>query len=345
MWAKKKQSGFTIVELLIVVVVIAILAAITIVAYNGIQQRARASAMVSEVSQVTKKLETYKIQNNDLYPATLSAAGITESSSYQYAYTPSSTRESYSFDLQSNNTHYFATSGNTTPTPGSGSGLIAWWPYNGSPNDTGGALPSTLYGASLTTGQNGQTNTAYAFNGNNNYINSPGQDPIILNNNVGQLTISFWYNATHTNNSDIRFILSRRSGDSSSYTDYVFILTGGNLIFGTGTSGESCAWPDSSAPSNQVSEPTRNNWHYVVGTLDQTASQTGRKTVWVDGVKKSDCTYTNKSSAGNADLHVGTRYATGSGSNYFQGSLDDLRMYNRVLSDEEIKSLFDIGAQ
>jgi len=41
----QKQSGFTIVELLIVVVVIAILAAITIVAYNGIQNRAKSSAV------------------------------------------------------------------------------------------------------------------------------------------------------------------------------------------------------------------------------------------------------------------------------------------------------------
>jgi prepilin-type N-terminal cleavage/methylation domain-containing protein len=35
--SKQKQRGFTIVELLIVIVVIGILAAITIVAYNGIQ--------------------------------------------------------------------------------------------------------------------------------------------------------------------------------------------------------------------------------------------------------------------------------------------------------------------
>jgi prepilin-type N-terminal cleavage/methylation domain-containing protein len=46
MWVQnKQQSGFTIVELLIVIVVIAILAAITVVAYNGIQDRARNSSI------------------------------------------------------------------------------------------------------------------------------------------------------------------------------------------------------------------------------------------------------------------------------------------------------------
>lgn len=50
-WAKK-QTGFTIVELLIVVVVIAILAAITIVAYNGISQRAKTTATNNFAAQL-----------------------------------------------------------------------------------------------------------------------------------------------------------------------------------------------------------------------------------------------------------------------------------------------------
>lgn len=82
-WAK--QSGFTIVELLIVVVVIAILAAITIVAYNGVQQRATESSTKSLVSQAYKKVETYKIAQGT-YAANLDTAGVPASSGYTYDY-------------------------------------------------------------------------------------------------------------------------------------------------------------------------------------------------------------------------------------------------------------------
>ena len=56
----KQQSGFTIVELLIVIVVIAILAAISIVAYNGIQQRANNSKTTAALSAWIKGLNLYK---------------------------------------------------------------------------------------------------------------------------------------------------------------------------------------------------------------------------------------------------------------------------------------------
>ena len=56
---KNNQKGFTIVELLIVIVVIAILAAISIVAYNGIQNRGKASSAQSLANIVTKKAEAY----------------------------------------------------------------------------------------------------------------------------------------------------------------------------------------------------------------------------------------------------------------------------------------------
>lgn len=61
-----KQYGFTIVELLIVIVVIGILAAITIVAYNGIQDRARKTKINSDLNSLTKAVNLARTQTGQV---------------------------------------------------------------------------------------------------------------------------------------------------------------------------------------------------------------------------------------------------------------------------------------
>lgn len=68
---QNKQLGFTIVELLIAIVVIAILAAISIIAYTGIQQRTRDSIRESDVATIEKALELYYTEKGS-YPTSVS---------------------------------------------------------------------------------------------------------------------------------------------------------------------------------------------------------------------------------------------------------------------------------
>jgi len=68
------QKGFTIVELLIVIVVIGILAAITIVVYNGIQTRAENSKTVSAVSQWARAIRMYEAEKGS-WPVNNSCLG------------------------------------------------------------------------------------------------------------------------------------------------------------------------------------------------------------------------------------------------------------------------------
>lgn len=62
-----KRQGFTLVELLIVIVVIAILAAISIVAYNGIQTRSKFTKTFSDIKQTQKAIEMY-YADKGVYP-------------------------------------------------------------------------------------------------------------------------------------------------------------------------------------------------------------------------------------------------------------------------------------
>lgn len=137
MWAHKNKqtiptktpNGFTIVELLIVIVVIGILAAITIVAYNGVQNRARASAASSAAAQAAKRLEAFAVDGTG-YPATLASVGITDgSTTYQYAVNNAVNPATYCLTATNGTSSYTTSSTSSSPAaggcPGHGQGGIA----------------------------------------------------------------------------------------------------------------------------------------------------------------------------------------------------------------------------
>lgn len=127
---KNKQNGFTIVELLIVVVIIAILAAITIVAYNGIQNRAKTSAAQSAASQAGKKIASSATLNADLYPTYANLAtetGLTPgtSASSVYQYTVSGDQKTFCLTSTTNKISYYVSNISLLPTLGACAGHIA----------------------------------------------------------------------------------------------------------------------------------------------------------------------------------------------------------------------------
>jgi prepilin-type N-terminal cleavage/methylation domain-containing protein len=115
----RNSKGFTIVELLIVVVVIGILAAISIVAYNGISKRAIQSSVQSELSSAMKQLENDKTTNGDKYPVSLGAAdsgrGIKSSSGSVLQYSVVNTTNPATFCLSEANglVAYYVTQSST----------------------------------------------------------------------------------------------------------------------------------------------------------------------------------------------------------------------------------------
>lgn len=69
MTSLKNYKGFTIIELLIVIIIIGILALIGVVAYGNVQESARNSKRQSDISSLHTAIEAYFVQNNSQYPS------------------------------------------------------------------------------------------------------------------------------------------------------------------------------------------------------------------------------------------------------------------------------------
>lgn len=223
MWAKhKQQSGFTIVELLIVIVVIGILAAITIVAYNGVQNRAQTSVVTGQLNQATKKIAMWQVDSSGAFPATLADAGITDTSNVSFQY--SSTASTYCITAAYGAISYYidSTSGAASAGVCAGHNLIVW---NKTKAGAIAPVPSAIvdtavFRTSTASMRLGPASTGRALQGNP-YGGAPGQI----------YTVSLWIRTDATwdgtsGNSKIRF------GDSGT----------GALLTACGYGGVKASW-------------------------------------------------------------------------------------------------------
>ncbi len=211
-WARKHKqlkyqqfSGFTIVELLIVIVVIAILAAISIVAYNGIQEKARSTSVVSALSQSYKKITLWSIENEGQYPAQLSDVAINDTNTilYQYSVDNTTTPASFCTTATYGSISYYISNTSNTPQLGTCSGYntIAWNKVS-SLSDTpvpAAAIDTSVYRTSVASLRLGPNSTGLPLKG------SP------FATTVGQTyTVELWVRSDPNwngvnNNSKIRF--------------------------------------------------------------------------------------------------------------------------------------------
>lgn len=203
-------------------------------------------------------------------------------------------------------------------------GLVAWWKLNGSAKNTIGSADGTVNGATLTTGQDGRANGAYQFDGTDDYIEFA---PAITN--FGGFSVSVWARGVSGPSAADGYGYIIHRGTGSVVGSSVYWIAATNFYRGD-VSGN--------ATSETTTSAEATTWRLLTLTYDGTT-----RTVYVDGVAQAvqARSFTNTT--------TGTRLGIGGTPHSptyrpFQGHIDDVRLYNKALTPGEVQTLFEEGA-
>jgi hypothetical protein len=215
-------------------------------------------------------------------------------------------------------------------------GLVAYYSFNGNANDeSGNGNNGTVHGASLTEDRFGNTDSAYSFDGENDYIEVIDSTSLDISN---QITISAWIKTTGTTEYSgvvCKFGPVPYSGDRNSYCTYV----NNDSMYVLNTN---YTWADGiGAASSSTTEIDDGSWHHVLGMYNGDEIK-----LFVDGVEENSSTYSSGILITDNPLIIG--YDPYSGGDYthryFTGQIDDIRIYNRTLTESEIQELYAEGS-
>ena len=221
---------------------------------------------------------------------------------------------------------------------GLNSGLVGYWSFDG--KDMAGVKAYDRSGqgndGTLTNGPAsaiGRIGQALSFDGGEDYVRIPSKTYFQGNQN---LTISLWfkYEIKGTGFFEQDIITKKFDAESKDYSLRVNESTGA-VLWGS----EVADIPYSLSSADTVASP--NTWYHYVAILNKTADVL---TLYINGVQVAqDTTFGSNSDATSQDIAIGSTLFTPNNFN-FVGSIDDVRIYNRALSGDEIKRLYKIGA-
>lgn len=204
-------------------------------------------------------------------------------------------------------------------------GLVAHYPFNGNANDeSGNGRNGTVNGATLTTDRFGVANKAYSFDGN---------DWIAVGRNAAfefnDFTLSTWISTTNSPGMILSYVANDLSENAWQYGTNSFQSVGGYVYQGSYIT--------------YTSPLILNSWHHVVLTKSGTSAK-----LFVNGVQvvsqsvSNSISYTNPRGLliGADDDNVNPDPDTW----FFNGKIDDVRIYNRGLSSAEVQNLYQAEA-
>jgi hypothetical protein len=189
---------------------------------------------------------------------------------------------------------------------------VALYQLDGNANDTGGV--------------SGKFGSAAIFNGSSSYVAIDDNPDLRL---TGDYSISFWFNANVVNALQRLINKDDASDFSAGYT--VMLNTNATLTIGHNDGTNNQNWN----PSNTFSA---NTWYHIVVTYSDTANI---RTLYINGTS-SATQATNTNAAGGTDkLFFGTYGSSSASGQYFNGKLDQVRIYSSALSSSDVTNLYN----
>jgi len=212
-------------------------------------------------------------------------------------------------------------------------GLMAYYPFNGNADDASkNGNNGVVHGATLTEDMHGTPNSAYLFNGVDNWISVPDSPSL---NPTNQLTISLWIKNNGMPNGF--WPLIHKGGlFASNYAnrEYSLWLNKNYYIHITAAANEN----GQKEHNYNQNIPKDNNWLHFAGVLDRTSH---RVRLYIDG--KPGSSYDDSYSGFNPneyEMRIGSSEEEAHVKIPFKGIIDDIYLYNRALTDAEITALY-----
>lgn len=208
------------------------------------------------------------------------------------------------------------------------SGLVGQWKLNGNANDSAGSSNGTASGAATTNGQGGASSTAYYFDGVDDYISMAPSSPTgSLTNN---LTVSAWINSPAFPATGCIVCAARTTTSNG---------------IGFSTIGPAVRFTTYSVKDYTTTLVTLSpgTWYFVLASLES-----NNTSFYVNGAFIQTITHTTGGVANLDDgmrIGSGTVAGTSTSQSLFTGSIDDVRIYNRVLTASEVQALYLAGAR
>jgi hypothetical protein len=201
-------------------------------------------------------------------------------------------------------------------------GLVAYYPFNGNANDeSGNGNNGTVHEAVLVKDRFENNNSAYSFDGMNDYLDL-GNPSSITGLGPSSFSICVWIKATlsGTRKEIISF------GNTSLNKSECFYINSANQIE------SDLAY--SYGPTSAVTV-TDGNWHFVCVVNNDNVFQ-----IYIDGAASGN-SQAMSPNISSGSVHIGTVPETSAC--FFNGSIDEVRIYNRALSKSEILEHYTSG--